>query len=93
MSNQEQSMDRKPIENRMEDCGGGRHVGWWMENRGLDHSSLLIEIQPRTVLICCCEGEHAKRRINFVVGREKGEAIVRAMMKALGIREKAAGDS
>ena len=75
------------IDNRMEDCGNGRHVGWWSEDYGFGHNYLLIEIKPGTLVICACEGEHAEKRINFVTNQGKGIAIVRAMMAALGIKE------
>lgn len=43
------------IDNRMEDCGDGRHVGWWSEDSGWCPQSLLIEVKPHTVMIACCE--------------------------------------
>lgn len=80
------SEKRQPhIVNRMEDCGGGRHVGWWSENR-LDHRHLLIEVTEHgSVLFSCCDGERAERRITIVVGREKAVGIARALAGALGM--------
>ena len=73
------------IENRMEDCGNGRHVGWWLYDAGHIHQALLIEIQPETMLISCCEGPRGDKRISFVVGRQQAIEITHALMKALGI--------
>jgi hypothetical protein len=67
----------------MEDCGAGRHVGWWFENY-FDEKALLIEVD-KSVLFACCEGPRGDKRINFVTAIETGRNITRALMKALGI--------
>lgn len=72
------------IENRMEDYGGGRHVGWWSENH-IGHRHLLIEVESQSVIFSCCEGERAERRITFAVGREKAAGIAKALAGALGM--------
>ena len=74
---------KAPITNRMEDCGAGRHVGWWFENY-FDEKALLIEVD-KSVLFACCEGPRGDKRINFVTAIETGRNITRALMKALGI--------
>jgi hypothetical protein len=75
------------IYNRMKDCGQGRHVGWWMEDHALGHEALYVEIKPDGVIISCCEGDRAEKRIYFITGRDKAADIVRAMGKALGMEE------
>ena len=76
-------VQKAPITNRMEDCGAGRHVGWWFENY-FDEKALLIEVD-KSVLFACCEGPRGDKRINFVTAIETGRNITRALMKALGI--------
>lgn len=78
--------DDAPIIDRMEDLGGGWHVGWWMGDLRRP-AALLIEVGPAPggVLLACCEGEGAERRINFITNREKATEIVRALAAALGI--------
>jgi hypothetical protein len=71
------------IRNRMEDCGDGRHVGWWMEYYGLVEKALLVEIMPMSVLLSCCEDDDT--RISFVTDHAKAKEIVRAWAKALGM--------
>lgn len=72
------------IENRMEDCGKGRHVGWWSETL-LHPTHLLVEVMPATVTFCCCEGSDAQKRISFIVLREKAVEIAKALNKALDL--------
>jgi hypothetical protein len=72
-----------PIVNRMQDCGAGRHVGWWGETH-LDHKHLLIEVTNDCVLFSIClESKHP--RISFVVDREKAIGIALALANALGL--------
>ena len=76
-----------PITNRMKDCGDGRHVGWWMEDHGLGKQALLVEVKPDVVVIACCEGDRAEARIHFICDRDKATGIVRAIAKALSLKE------
>lgn len=45
----------RPIINRMEDCGNGRHVGWWEYDGLLGDHHLLIEIQPDAVVFAAAK--------------------------------------
>lgn len=75
----------EPIVDRMKDCGDGHHIGWWTEKAGLADQSILIEVKPHTVMISCCEGERAEKRISFITSHEKAIEITRALANALGI--------
>ena len=72
------------IDNCMKDCGDGRNIGWWTENH-LRESALLIEIKDDTLLISCCEGDRAQKRITFITSGDKAISIIRSAAVALGI--------
>jgi hypothetical protein len=75
----------EPIHNRMQDCGDGRHVGWWAQDGHWREKWLLIEVEDRVVSFSCCEGERAEKRIHFIANRERAVEIVQAMAQALGL--------
>ncbi len=80
------SPSARRIENRMEDCGNGRHVGWWSELDGLGDQHLSIEVNSGIVSFACCEGSRAERRISFYTNKETAGAIAAALSKALAGR-------
>ena len=65
------------IVNRIQDCGEGRHVGWWSVDETLDELRLYIEVKPGIVVIACCEGPGADKRVYFYADHEKAKSILR----------------